>query len=78
MIEDFHNFGVDYDRTLTEWHRNFENTWSEVAAKYGERFRRMWRYWLLSSAAAFRSRRMQLWQIVLSPSGVPGGYREAR
>jgi cyclopropane-fatty-acyl-phospholipid synthase len=24
--------------------------------------------------AAFRSRRTQLWQVVLSPHGVPGGY----
>src|SRR5262245_17282656 len=78
VTEDWHNFGADYDRTLMAWCDNFERRWSEIAAKYGERFRRMWRFWLLSSAASFRARRTQLWQIVLSPSGVPGGYREVR
>jgi cyclopropane-fatty-acyl-phospholipid synthase len=78
VTEDWHNFGADYDRTLMAWYDNFERRWNEIASKYGERFRRMWRFWLLSSAAAFRARRNQLWQIVFSPSGVSGGYREVR
>jgi cyclopropane-fatty-acyl-phospholipid synthase len=78
VMEDWHSFGVDYDRTLMAWHDNFELAWHEISAKYGERFRRMWRFWLLGSAASFRARRNQLWQIVLSPHGVNGGYREVR
>ena len=78
VIEDWHSFGQDYDRTLMAWYDNFERHWNEIAPQYGERFRRMWHFWLLSSAAAFRARRNQLWQIVLSPSGVTGGYREVR
>ena len=45
------------------------------AGRYGERFRRMWRYYLLSCAGSFRARHNQLWQIVLAPDGVGGGYR---
>lgn len=78
VTEDWHGFGTYYDRTLMAWYENFERRWSEIASSYGERFHRMWRFWLLSSAAAFRSRRNQLWQLVLSPTGVPGGYREVR
>lgn len=78
VIEDWHGFGVDYDRTLMAWHERFERSWPEFAAKYGERFRRMWRFYLLGCAAAFRARRNQLWQIVMSPHGVPGGYSEVR
>lgn len=78
IIEDWHGFGVDYDRTLMAWHDNLELRWHEIAARYGERFRRMWRFWLLGSAAAFRARRNQLWQVVMSPHGVVGGYREVR
>lgn len=78
IIEDWHSFGFDYDRTLMCWHDNFELHWHEIAHQYGERFRRMWRFWLLGSAAAFRTRRNQLWQIVLSPHGVAGGYCEVR
>ena len=75
VIEDVHNFGADYDRTLMAWHRRFEAAWPRFAAQYGERFRRMWRYYLLACAGSFRVRANQLWQIVLSPRGVAGGYR---
>jgi cyclopropane-fatty-acyl-phospholipid synthase len=74
VMEDWHNFGADYDATLLHWARNFEDAWPELAPRYGERFHRMWRYYLLSCAGAFRARRNQLWQVVLSPHGVPGGY----
>jgi cyclopropane-fatty-acyl-phospholipid synthase len=73
-IEDWHNFGADYDRTLMHWHRNFELHWPELCGRYGERFRRMWRCYLNSFAGSFRARKIQLWQLVLSPSGVVGGY----
>jgi cyclopropane-fatty-acyl-phospholipid synthase len=74
VLEDWHSFGPDYDTTLLHWHRNLEEHWSELQDRYDERFHRMWRFFLLSSAGGFRARRSQLWQIVLSPHGVPGGY----
>lgn len=74
VVEDLHNFGADYDKTLMAWHENFEAAWPRFAATYGERFRRMWRYYLLSCAGAFRARDIQLWQFVLSKKGVVGGY----
>ncbi len=78
VVEDLHNFGPDYDRTLMAWHANFERAWPELQGRrpaYTERFRRMWRFYLLSCAGAFRARDEQLWQWVLSPRGVPGGWR---
>ena len=78
VMEDWHSFGPDYDRTLVAWMDNFRAAWPELADKYGDRFRRMWEYWLLSSAAAFRARRIQLWQVLFSPHGVPGGLAEVR
>ena len=74
VIEDVHNFGADYDPTLMAWFANFERAWPTLRGRYGERFRRMWRFYLLCAAGAFRSRKYQLWQIVLSPAGVEGGY----
>ncbi len=74
VLEDWHGFGADYDRTLMAWHESFERSWEEISGSYGERFHRMWRYYLLSCAGSFRARRNQLWQVVLSPRGVPGGY----
>src|SRR5690554_3160786 len=74
VIEDWHNFGADYDRTLQAWRDNIEQAWPRLPDRYDERFRRMWRYYLAGSMASFRTRHIQLWQIVLSPDGVPGGY----
>ena len=78
VLEDWHNFGTDYDRTLQAWRRNFERAWPGLSQHYDERFRRMWRYYLSCSMAMFRARQGQLWQIVLSPTGMPGGYRAPR
>jgi cyclopropane-fatty-acyl-phospholipid synthase len=78
IVEDWHNFGTDYDRTLMAWHANFEAAWPELKARYGERFRRMWRYYLLSCAGFFRSRQGQLWQLVLSKRERQAVYRSVR
>ena len=66
VMEDWHNFGPDYDKTLMAWCQNFENSWHKFKDKYGERFYRMWRYYLLSSVGGFRARAQQLWQIVMT------------
>lgn len=78
IIEDWHNFGADYDKTLMAWYDNFEAHWPALRWKYGERFHRTWKCYLLTCAGAFRARRTQLWQIVLSTKGVRGGYRAVR
>jgi cyclopropane-fatty-acyl-phospholipid synthase len=75
VVEDLHNFGADYDKTLMEWHANFEAAWPDFEQELGERFYRMWRYYLLSCAGAFRARDIQLWQWVLSKNGVADGYQ---
>jgi cyclopropane-fatty-acyl-phospholipid synthase len=78
VIEDWHGFGPDYDRTLQAWRANIESAWDRSPPRYDERFRRMWRFYLAASMATFRSRRTQLWQLVLSPHGVSGGYAASR
>lgn len=78
VMEDWHNFGADYDKTLLAWWANFDAAWPRPEEKYGPRFYRMWRYYLLSFAGLFRARNVSLWQIVLSPEGVAGGYRSVR
>jgi cyclopropane-fatty-acyl-phospholipid synthase len=78
IMEDWHNFGADYDKTLLAWYNNFDSNWNTIKDKYSERFYRMWKYYLLFIAGTFRARRNQLWQIVLSKNGVPGGYESVR
>ncbi len=78
VMEDWHNFSADYDKTLMAWFSNFDKKWNKLEDKYDKIFYRMWRYYLLSCAGSFRSRRNQLWQIVLSKNGVIGGYNSIR
>jgi len=78
VLEDWHSFGAHYDRTLMEWYRNFDEHWPSLKDRYGERFYRMWKYYLLSFAGSFRARKNQVWEIVLSPHGIPGGYCRSR
>ncbi len=78
IMEDWHNFGLDYDKTLMVWFDNFNKNWDKIKNEYDERFFRMWKFYLLACAGMFRARKLQLWQIVLSKHGVPGGYESIR
>jgi cyclopropane-fatty-acyl-phospholipid synthase len=78
VMEDWHNFGHDYYRTLLAWFGNFDRNWEKIRDRYPDPFYRMWKYYLLSSAGAFKARQIQLWQVVLSKNGVPEGYLPVR
>ncbi len=77
VMEDWHNFGADYDKTLMAWHERFLACWPEIADNYSERFKRMFSYYLNACAGAFRARDIQLWQVVFS-RGVENGLRVPR
>ncbi|HDX3190917.1 TPA: cyclopropane fatty acyl phospholipid synthase [Escherichia coli] len=77
VMEDWHNFGADYDTTLMAWYERFLAAWPEIADNYSERFKRMFTYYLNACAGAFRARDIQLWQVVFS-RGVENGLRVAR
>ncbi|CAI0907724.1 Cyclopropane-fatty-acyl-phospholipid synthase [Serratia proteamaculans] len=78
VMEDWHNIGADYDRTLMAWYENFKQAWPMLSEGYSERFERMFTYYLNACAGAFRSRDIQLWQVLFSPKGVEGGVRVYR
>ena len=78
ILEDWHNFRSDYDKTLMQWHKNFIGNWENLKDQYDKRFYRMWTYYLLSMAGSFRSGKNQLWQIVYSRDGVHDGYKAVR
>lgn len=77
IIEDVQNFGPDYYKTLLAWHANINAKWAEIP-NYDERFRRMWNYYLLSSAAGFRSGNINLIQNVFGRIQVRESYIAAR
>lgn len=78
IIEDWHSFGQDYDKTIMAWSARFDEAWEGLSKRYDERFYRMWHYYLMSCAAYFRSRQGHLWQIVLSKRENPNVYRSFR
>ncbi|PHM45678.1 methoxy mycolic acid synthase [Xenorhabdus mauleonii] len=78
VMEDWHNFGADYDRTLMAWYERFIASWHEIEDNYSPRFKRMFSYYLNACAGAFRARDIQLWQIIFSPRGIEKGLRVPR
>lgn len=77
VMEDWHNFGCDYDRTLMAWNARFQESWHLIEENYSPRFRRMFTYYLNACAGAFRARNIQLWQVVFT-HGAEGGLRVSR
>jgi cyclopropane-fatty-acyl-phospholipid synthase len=69
VMEDCQNIGPHYDPTLMAWHRRFSTHKARISDRYGDDFFRMWSYYLLSCAGAFRARAMQVWQFVLTHPG---------
>lgn len=78
LIEDWHNFGQDYDKTLMSWWNNFDQAWDSLSENYDRVFYRMWKFYLLSCAGFFRARRGQLWQLVMSKRQRQAVYRSVR
>ena len=70
VLEDVQNLGGDYEKTLKAWESNFRRSWHRFASRYGETFYRMWRFYLLGCAGAFRARGLQLFQFVFSKGGI--------
>ncbi len=73
IVEDVKNIGPNYDPTLLAWEENSRRAWPRFADRYGERFRRMWRFYLLSCAGAFRARSLHVFSILFSKEGAATG-----
>jgi cyclopropane-fatty-acyl-phospholipid synthase len=78
VMEDWHNFGADYAPTLRAWHARLADNRDWIVGKYGERFYRMWEFYLLSCAGAFAARSYQNWQVLFAKRGIPDGFRATR
>jgi cyclopropane-fatty-acyl-phospholipid synthase len=65
LIDGWQRIGGHYERTLLAWRANFER---HCASRDG-RFRRMWNFYLSACAAAFRAKKLDVWQVLLVPVG---------
>jgi cyclopropane-fatty-acyl-phospholipid synthase len=75
-VVDIENLRRHYALTLDEWSRRFEARWPQIQsldpARFDERFRRIWRSYLVGCAEMFRSPQgyTHLFQIVFSKGNV--------
>jgi len=67
---DIENLRLHYALTLEEWLRRYQANVESVREMYGERFVRMWRFYLAGSAVGFRYGDLRLWQLTLT-HGIP-------
>jgi cyclopropane-fatty-acyl-phospholipid synthase len=66
QVLDRHAFGLDYARTLAEWHCNFDAAWPEIeAGGFDNRFRRLWQFYLAYCEAGFRAGATDVYQFLL-------------
>jgi len=73
-LEHAESFGSDYDKTLMAWNERFVGRWKNIsmlrdpngARLYDDRFFRMWQYYLLVCAGAFRSGKIDVTQFRLT------------
>jgi len=77
-IEDWQNLGYDYQTTIAAWVENFKKAWPTLQSEFDDKFYRMWIFYLALGQGLFKSRRMNLWQVVFSKDGLEGGYLSQR
>ncbi|HMO02164.1 MAG TPA: class I SAM-dependent methyltransferase [Oligoflexia bacterium] len=65
-IENIHNLGSDYIKTLTAWQENFENNWFSLKQEFSDSFKRMWLYYLAGCRVMFELSFVQIYQIAYS------------
>jgi len=73
-ILDWHDFTKDYHKTMMEWHKNFKKNWVNIKDNYGDRFFRLWEFYLVCCPGTALSNTQHLWQIVLGKIDSDRGY----
>lgn len=69
---DVHEFPMSYYKTLMAWHANMHRHREWVVAELGETFFRMFEYYLMMCAGAFRAGHVTVAQIVMGKDERPG------
>lgn len=65
-VVDVENLRGHYALTLRHWQERFERVAPDVTRQFGERFTRMWRYYLAGAHAGFVAGYLQLFQVTFA------------
>lgn len=68
LITDIEILRLHYAETLRHWRQRFIANWDSVAKTKGERFCRMWEFYLAGAEAAFRFENLMVFQIQMAKS----------
>lgn len=68
LVSDIEIWRLHYAETLRLWRERFMRNWQRAAELKGERFCRMWEFYLAGSEAAFRHQRLMVFQMQLVKS----------
>jgi len=79
IVEDYLwlNIGVTLESimmTTLEWNENFQRSKDKFSMKYGDKFCKMWEFFLLTNAVVFRIRNSHISHVVFSHNGLQEGY----
>jgi len=70
VIRDIKDIGMDYAKTLSDWHQNFNDSVEKLTEQgFDGRFVRMWRFYLCYCEGGFLERSISTVQLVASRSG---------
>jgi cyclopropane-fatty-acyl-phospholipid synthase len=72
-VLDIEDLRRHYTLTLEHWRDRFERAAPTVTACFGERFTRLWRYYLAGAHAGFAAGYLQLFQVLFARRGWDGG-----
>ncbi|KAF0689273.1 Aste57867_19252 [Aphanomyces stellatus] len=64
VVVEAQSYGEHFDKTYVAWHARLKAT----AAALPDSFRRTWEFYLLHTAACFRARNLQVYQVTLQPA----------
>ena len=65
-FQSVNEFGLDYAKTLNEWHQQFLNAWEDIKPLgFDERFKKLWQFYLAYCEAGFRAGTTNVCQLAL-------------
>ncbi|MBZ9630394.1 class I SAM-dependent methyltransferase [Salegentibacter sp. LM13S] len=77
-LEDLQSFGLQYDTTVVNWLLNFRNESDELKVEFPQDSLLLWEYYLSCLAASLRTKRIELFEIVLTKLSYPFTYESVR
>jgi cyclopropane-fatty-acyl-phospholipid synthase len=66
LVTDVEILRLHYALTLRHWRQRFRASWHTAVERYGERFCRMWEFYLAGAETGFRYQNLMVFQVQLT------------